>query len=255
MKRVLKIVCLVVLVPVLAIVGLLVATFAGTPPIPDGMDLPGGARVVKDGYVSVFVLPAGPDAVALIDAGNDRQGGSIRRELSRRGLGPEAVKAIFLTHGHPDHVSACHLFPQAAVLALPGDIDLAEGRSAAASLIGNIMGRQDRQVHVTRPLRDGETVTVGDLAVEVFAVPGHTAGSAAYLTRGVLFLGDSADARRDGSMAGSKRIVSDDRDQNRASLQSLAQKLKGRAAEIQVLAFAHSGVLTGFSPLGRFAGL
>src|SRR5262249_5783046 len=90
-KRALKSIALVIVVPVLAIVGLIMATFAGGPPIPDGMELPGGARVVKDGYVSVFVLPAGPGAVALIDAGNDRQGGAILRELSRRGLGPEAV--------------------------------------------------------------------------------------------------------------------------------------------------------------------
>ena len=165
------------------------------------------------------------------------------------------MKAIFLTHGHPDHVSACHLFPQAAVLALADDIPLAEGRAAADSTVGKIFGRQDRQVHVTRPLRDGETVPVGDLQVEVLSIPGHTAGSAAFLARGVLYLGDSADATRDGAMVGSKRIVSNDRDQNRASLLALAQRLKGRAASIQTLAFAHSGVLSGFEPLGRFAGL
>src|SRR5438105_4122336 len=99
----------------------------GNAPLADGAELPGGARIVKDGYVAIDVLPTAEKDVALIDCGNDENGEAVLAELRRRGLGPEAVKAVFLTHGHPDHVAGCHLFKDASVLALGPDIPIAEG--------------------------------------------------------------------------------------------------------------------------------
>jgi len=39
--------------------------------------------------------------VILVDCGNDRQAKAILNALKQRGLGPEAVKTILLTHA-PD---------------------------------------------------------------------------------------------------------------------------------------------------------
>lgn len=251
LKRVLKVVGLLLLIPLLGFVALMVFMFAGKPEIPDGRELEGFARVVKDGYVSVGVLDAGDGTVALIDAGNDPEGKLLLAELKRRGLGPEAVKAIFLTHGHPDHISGCHLFPKAEVLALAEDVALAEGKAKSHGPITQLMPPANRQVHVTRALKDGETVPVGHLAVRVFAIPGHTQGSAAYLVNGVLFLGDSADATKDGKVVGAKWPVTDDAAQNHASLKALAARLQ--PGEVKQLVFAHTGVLPGLAPLQAFA--
>ena len=235
MKRILKWIGLIVLL-LAALAGLVWYTaFANNSPIVDG-DIVPGARTVKDGYVSAVVLDAGPGKVALIDAGHDSSGKAILAELTRRGLTPAAVAAIFLTHGHPDHTAACKLFPGAQIYALEADV----------SLIGDA-------ATVNHPLHDGEIVHVGELQVETFAVPGHTAGSAVYLADGVLFFGDSAGASKEGKVMKAIRLFSKDSNQNVASLEALVTRLRPRALEVKQLAFAHTGPLTSFQPLENFA--
>ncbi len=251
MKRALMIAGLVLLIPVLGVVALFVVMFAGNPEIPDGRELEGFARVVKDGYVSLDVLDAGEGSVVLIDSGTDPEGKIVLAELKRRGLGPDAVKAILLTHGHTDHISGCHLFRKAEVLALEADVPIAEGKARSNSPILRHLPPADRQVRVTRALKDGETLQVGNLAIRVFSIPGHTPGSAAYLVNGLLFLGDSADATKDGKLVGAKWPVTESVEQNRASLKALAAKLKPE--EVKHLVFSHTGVLPGYAPLRDFA--
>ncbi|HSQ61747.1 MAG TPA: hypothetical protein VLM85_00975, partial [Polyangiaceae bacterium] len=108
-------------------------------------------------------------------------------------------------------------------------------------------------IHVTRALHDGEKVEVGDKEVRVFAIPGHTAGSAAYLVAGVLFLGDSAGMRSDGKLAGAPWLFSDDHAQNHASLAALAKRLEPERDGILAIAPAHTATgpfdaLAGFVP-------
>jgi hydroxyacylglutathione hydrolase len=210
--------------------------FGSNSPIVDGTQVVPGVETVKDGFVSIFVLDAGPGKVALVDAGKDASGKALLAALARRGLTPASVAAIFLTHGHGDHTAGCKLFPDAQVYALEGEV----------ALIGDA-------AKVTHPLKDGDVTSVGDLRVESFAVPGHTSGSAVYLARGALFFGDSAGASKDGVMMKAVRLFSKDSAQNVASLKALEARLEPRSAEIKALAFAHTGPLEGFQPFTVFA--
>lgn len=235
MKRALKWAGLVVLFLLIAAGSVWYSAFGDNKAIVDGQ-LADGVETVKDGFVSVFMLDAGPGKVVLIDAGKDASGKAILAALTRRGLTPGSVAAIFLTHGHGDHTAACKLFPDAAVYALESEV----------ALVGNA-------AKVTHPLKDAEVSDVGDLRVDTFAVPGHTPGSAVYLARGVLFFGDSAGASKDGTMMKAVRLFSKDSGLNVTSLKALASRLQPRSQEIKMLAFAHTGSLTGFEPLAAFA--
>ncbi len=252
MKRAFKIAGAVLALLLVFPLVVILTTFVGNPKIPDGLELASGARVVNDGYVATFMVPTGDGSLALIDCGNDASGKALLAELERRKLPRDAVKAIFVTHGHPDHIKGCPLFPAAQIYALETERGVIEGREKTHGPVTKLFPARDLGVRVTRALKDGETVAVGPLQVTVFAVPGHTRGSAAYLAGGVLYLGDSADAKKDGTLVGSKYWFSDDKEQNQASLHALATRLASRADEIKTLAFAHTGVLPGFAPLRDF---
>src|SRR5581483_3240511 len=166
MKKILKIVGLVVLVFVLGVGGLLAATFMGRQSITDGAEA-GAFRIVKDGVVSVGVIPISDKEVALVDAGNDKSGKAIMDELSRRHLGPDAVTTIMITHGHPDHIGAVAMFPKAQVVALETEVPLIEGRVGAQGPMTRMMPVSPTGITVAKPMKDGDTFMVGPHTVHV----------------------------------------------------------------------------------------
>ncbi|HXX67490.1 MAG TPA: MBL fold metallo-hydrolase [Polyangiaceae bacterium] len=235
MLRVLKWLGFVVALLVVLAAATWYVAFGNNSPLAEGTFVD-GVEAVRDGFVNVFIVDASPGMVALVDAGNDKSGKALVAALARRNLAPTSVAAIFLTHGHPDHVAGCRIFPRAQVFAMEPDVALV-GDAAPA----------------THPLRDGDVTTVGDLRVEAFSVPGHTPGSAVYLARNVLFFGDSAGASKAGEVMKAVRLFSKDSALNVASLKGLATRLTPRRAEIKAMAFGHTGPLVGFDPLLAFA--
>ncbi len=229
-----------------------VPVFAGNKAPVNGTHLVEGKAVqILDGYVSAFLLSAGDGAVALVDCGNDPSGAAILEQLKQWGFGPTGVKAIFLTHGHPDHIAACHLFKDAEIYAFPEDAKLAAGEARAKGPLPSKMDTPaEKAIKVTKTLTDGETVTVGTLNVTAYAVPGHTAGSAAYLADGILYIGDSGNGRADGkSLKAAPWIFSDDTAQNVASMKKLHARLKAGNATVDKIAPAHSGPIDGLDAL------
>jgi hydroxyacylglutathione hydrolase len=227
-------------------------TFGGLSAIIDGVSPARDVRIVKDGIVSLGVVSVADGKVLLIDAGKDPTGVALLRELTRRGLDSHAVSAIFLTHGHLDHTAGVHLFPGAVVYALAADVELAEGRTPGRGPVTRWLPNPPNGTHITRPLKDGETIVVGSQSVRVFAVPGHTRGSAAYLVDGVLFLGDSGSLKSNGSLIGPPWAFTDDSAESRRSLKALADRLRPEQVGIIAIVPAHSGIGT-FDPLAQFS--
>ncbi len=252
MKRLLKFVLLVVVIVVVGVGVLIAGTFMGRRGIVDGQSLGATVRIVEDGITSLAVVAINSRQIALIDAGNDAKGEAVLTELTRRGLGPEAVSAILLTHGHPDHIGAVHLFPNAQVMALEAEIPLIEGRVGSRGPLTRLFPAKPTGITVSRALQNGDVVTVGNTNFRVYAVPGHTAGSAAYLVNGMLFIGDSADVTTGGDLQGSPWIFSDSQAENRASLRRLEQQLVADGADVKTIVPAHSASISGMAPLTAF---
>jgi glyoxylase-like metal-dependent hydrolase (beta-lactamase superfamily II) len=252
MKRILKIAGAVLLVLILAIGAVLAVTFMGRQPIEDGQEF-SGMRIIEDGFTAVGVIPINDRQVALVDTGQDASGDVIKRELTRRKLQPESVAAILVTHGHPDHIGALGQFSKAEIMALEVEVPLVEGRAGAKGPVPRLFPVNPTGVKVGRVLHDGDVVMLDTLPVRVYAVPGHTAGSAAYLVNGALFIGDSADIASDGRVQGSPWIFSDSQADNRASLVRLEQRLVSDGASVRVIIPSHSGTASGLAPLTAFA--
>lgn len=217
----------------LVLVGLLAGCADVSAPV-DGFSQR-GVTVLKDWFTSALLLEAG-DTVVLFDGGFRAK--KMTTLLDDRGLAPGDVTHVFVTHGHSDHLG---LIPElsAPVFAL------AEERS-------RIDEESEGAVQIDQVVEDGEVVPVGDTAVEVFAVPGHTAGSAAFLVNGVLILGDSALVNRSGELVPVAEKRSEDPEQLERSMRALAERLDPRADEVQWLAPAHSAWLEGFDGLRDF---
>lgn len=255
MKRVLMGVGLVVVLLVLVVAAVMVPVFSGLKPMLDGQQLPGGARRVNDGYTSAYLLPLGNNEVALVDCGNDVEAKALKAALAKEGLGFAAVKAIFVTHAHPDHTGGCKQFPNATIYVGEGDKGLAEATEAGKGLIPSLAGPQ-KHLALTglKTVKEGDVVQVGPRSVRVFITPGHTAGSAAFLVDGALYVGDSLAIEDAGDkVRPAPWPFSDDTAQNVAELKRLGRLLAPEAADIKAIVPAHSGEAVGFQPLLDFA--
>ena len=254
MKWLRRVLGLLVAAVVVAALVLFLPMLVGRLPSPAEATLPGGLRELADGSVNVFMVRTGADSVVLFDCGDDRDARVIRAELKRIGLDEGAVKEIFLTHGHRDHLGGCGRFPGAVVHALAAERPLAEGAVESRGPIGPLLGKAgDRAVRVTAPLSDGQVVRAGPITVRALALPGHTGGGAAYLVDGVLLLGDAATATRDHGIRPAEWLFSDDRPLAIRSLRALALRLEAERAEVSAVAFSHSGPLDSLAPLLAWA--
>ncbi|MBI5533272.1 MAG: MBL fold metallo-hydrolase [Deltaproteobacteria bacterium] len=228
----------------LAAFAMYLSAFGGRAPMTDA-DLQPGVHVVPMGFVSAFIIEAGPGQVALIDTGVDPEGKAILAALQARGLTRESVRAIFITHGHGDHIAAIKKFPEAQVYALETERALVAGEVTGTSPMGKLQKPNATGITLSRGLSDGEQVKVGDTTVTAFAVPGHTSGSAAYLVKGALLLGDAATVSPKGQVIGPVWMFSGDTSLGRESLRKLGVRLQGEHLEVRALGFAHCGPLMG----------
>ncbi len=229
----------VVLAGLIFVVG---SAFIGLKPAPDTAELPGGTVLVKDGFSNVFILPTGPRKVALIDCGMDPEAKALDAALKAQGLSRDAVEAVFVTHGHGDHIGGCKAFPQARIHALAAEVGMIEGTASARSPMTGFSAPKPKPtgLKVAQALADGQVVDLGVLRIKALAVPGHTPGSAAYVANGVLFLGDAASVTDDDRLKNSAWIFSTDSAQASRSLKALPGRLAGESPAVQIIAPSHS---------------
>lgn len=162
--------------------------------------------------------------VVLVDLGYVGAGSKLRRRLHALGAVPADVTDVFLTHSHRDHVRAWktvrgarfHLWlPEQPLLeGTRGHVDLP---SRTARRAFGHTGPRPGEVDV-RPFASDTAFVMGSDTVLAYSLPGHTAGSAAYLFRGILFVGDAVARKPLRGYGGADPFFSADTRMNRQSL-------------------------------------
>jgi glyoxylase-like metal-dependent hydrolase (beta-lactamase superfamily II) len=179
---------------------------------------PPAVHRLGDDMVNFYIVEE-PDGLVLIDSGLPAHWGALRDHLASSGAVPGDIKAVLLTHAHPDHVGLAARVRREAGAAVW--IHSAEAATIAAANPARAGASTERPMaryllrrpaamglvlHLARngafhpaPVSDPEvfetrsTLTRVPGAPEAVPVPGHTPGSTAYVFRdhGVIFSGDA----------------------------------------------------------------
>ncbi|MFD9508184.1 MBL fold metallo-hydrolase [Streptomyces mirabilis] len=166
-----------------------------------------------------FYLIEDPDGLVLVDAGTPAHLTQLRTLLAGLGHSVADVRAVLLTHGHPDHTGLAHTLQEAgaglwiherdAVILRDGPRSAMRHARPERSMLLYLLRRPSalalplqlaRAGAFTAPAVRGARVFDADQVLEdvpgapqAVVLPGHTPGSTAYLftDRGLLFTGDA----------------------------------------------------------------
>ncbi|MBP1092192.1 N-acyl homoserine lactonase family protein [Bradyrhizobium diazoefficiens] len=167
------------------------------------------------------LVPADPKAVTW------RRPKTLASQLEQLGVKPDDVKAMAVSHTHPDHTGNVELFPQAMLY-----VQKAEYEWPGAN--------NEPRFKPSHPVEQlaGDKDVFGDGSVTILSTPGHTPGHQSLLvklpkTGAVILSGDAVhfrdnwDNRRVPSMNVNK-------DQSAASMQKIADTLSREKAQLWI---------------------
>jgi glyoxylase-like metal-dependent hydrolase (beta-lactamase superfamily II) len=167
------------------------------------------------------LVPADPKAVTW------RRPKTLAAQLEQLGLKPDDVKAMAVSHTHPDHTGNVELFPQATLYVQKAEYDWPgannEPRFKPSHPVEQLAGDKD---------------VFGDGSVTILSTPGHTPGhqsllvklpktGAVILSGDVVHFKDNWDNRRVPGMNVNK-------DQSAASMQKIADTLAKEKAQLWI---------------------
>ncbi|AHY50021.1 N-acyl homoserine lactonase family protein [Bradyrhizobium japonicum] len=167
------------------------------------------------------LVPADPRAVTW------RRPKTLAAQLEQLGLKPDDVKAMAVSHTHPDHTGNVELFPQATLYVQKAEYDWPGANNEP----------RFKPSHPVELLA-GDKDVFGDGSLTILSTPGHTPGHQSLLvklpkTGAVVLSGDAVhfkdnwDNRRVPSMNANK-------DQSAASMQKIADTLTKEKAQLWI---------------------
>lgn len=180
---------------------------------------------------------------------------NLEGEFVKIGVDPKLIKTVLITHADMDHAGGIsdkgtRIFPNACVYIHENEEDM-------------LLGKEERFVFgplkIKNPivysgryccLKDGETIYIEGIKIQVFHVPGHTPGHASYLVDDkVLITGDSLAINNNGGYA-----FLDFFNMNSKQLRQSLMEFKNRIKEvdIELVCTGHSGYTRDFKSIFKY---
>ena len=196
------------------------------------------------GTSMIYLARTGAGIIA-IDLGWWGAADAVRDALAELGATPDSVREVFLTHSHRDHIGAWRLVAHSRFHLAADEAEPFIGEQPHDGTVPRWAERvkpsdlPEPGELALRTFSTDTTFVLGADTLRAYIVPGHTVGSAVYLFRGVLFLGDAATYTPWGGYAPARGIYSDDRDRAIESLEALWERLPAGGIEQVCTAHAH----------------
>jgi glyoxylase-like metal-dependent hydrolase (beta-lactamase superfamily II) len=134
-----------------------------------------------------LVVDEQTNSAALVDPG--AEGERLARAVRATGA---TLAAIWLTHGHVDHVGGIAAlkreWPEVPIFLNPLDTPLYQTAGRAAAMYGLLP--YESPPPFERALADNAQLTLGALTFDVLHTPGHAPGHSVFVGHGVMFAGD-----------------------------------------------------------------
>lgn len=159
---------------------------------PDDVDKVKVDGMAPDGKVptsmNCFVV-ATPEGYTMFDTGLPvDKGGKVLERLAELKIEPSAIKRIFITHGHFDHVGGLlddvghALFPSAELFIPAAEVDFLN------KTMGGYLDKLQKAYKERLATFNAGSILPGE--VVALSAPGHTPGHTAYQMGNLLFIGD-----------------------------------------------------------------
>lgn len=153
-------------------------------------------------FVYVYII-AGEKGCYLIDSGVSGSETIIEKELTQMGRSISDVKALFITHAHPDHIggaaalkraSGCQIYASAGEASWIANIDLQFKQRP----IPDFYQLVSESVSPDHFLAEHDTVILEQgLTLQAISTPGHSADEISFIMDKSVFIGDSVPVRGD----------------------------------------------------------
>ncbi len=145
--------------------------------------------------VSYLVADLATGSAAIIDPvlDFDAASGKVATRSADRVLATAAeqglqVEWVLETHVHADHLSAAALIRDRT----GAKVGIGQGIADVQAVFGPMLGANDlSDGDFDKMFADGETIPLGELAIEVIATPGHTPACVSYRVEDAVFVGDT----------------------------------------------------------------
>jgi metallo-beta-lactamase class B len=129
--------------------------------------------------LSVWLI-TGSEGHVLLNTGMQDSGPMIESSIRKLGFDPKDIKWLLAGHAHVDHVAG-HAYLKkltgASVAIAAQEVGLMESGSKGDFNYDGVPGFDFAPVKVDRVLRDGDVITLGDIAMTVHVTAGHNLGA------------------------------------------------------------------------------